>query len=176
MLHATITPTFSPHLVYMLSTCCPHLVCILSASCLHLVYTLCACLPTLGLHFGLPLVCIQHASLLGCTKTNCIATKPALQQTHTRELPYLSRRFPSDATRQPDVLRLNCHTPGVDRTQIGVFENGDKICFRSLLQRHQRSRLKARVSLDILGDFTDQALKWKLAQQQVRGPAAAHRP
>jgi hypothetical protein len=39
----------------------------------------------------------------------------------------------------------------MDSSQVGVFEQGDEVGLRSLLERHHRRRLEAQVSLEVLG-------------------------
>ena len=54
-------------------------------------------------------------------------------------------------------------------TKIGVLEETDKVSFTCFLQRHDSRALEPQVSLEVLGDFADQALKGELPNQQLSG-------
>ena len=54
---------------------------------------------------------------------------------------------------------------GVNGAQIGVLEERDQIGFARLLQRADGSRLKAQICFEVLGDFTNEPLKWELADE-----------
>ena len=73
----------------------------------------------------------------------------------------------ADTAGQLDVLRHDGHSLGVDRAQVGVLEESDQVGLRSLLQGHDGGRLETQVSLEILGNLTDQALEGQLADQQL---------
>ena len=48
----------------------------------------------------------------------------------------------------------------MDGAQVGVLEQADQVGFGSLLQSEHCRRLEAEVRLEVLRDFTDQALKF----------------
>ena len=74
--------------------------------------------------------------------------------------------FASDTTRQLNVFRHDGDTFGVDRTKVGVFEEANQVSFACLLQRHHGAALKTQVGLEVLGDFTNQSLERKFADEQ----------
>ena len=45
------------------------------------------------------------------------------------------------------ILGLDGNTLSVDGSQVGVLEEGDKVCLRSLLEGHDGRRLEAQVRL-----------------------------
>jgi len=55
----------------------------------------------------------------------------------------------------------------VDGTQVGVFEEGDKISLDGLLESTDCRRLEAQVGFEVLSDFTDQALERQFADQKL---------
>lgn len=59
-----------------------------------------------------------------------------------------------------DPLRMN-------GAQIGVFEQADKICLGCFLKSEDGMALEPEISLEILGNFTDQSLEWELANQKL---------
>lgn len=59
------------------------------------------------------------------------------------------------------------YTLGVDGAQVGVFEKGDEVCLNGLLKSTDGGRLEAEVGLEVLCDFTDQTLEWKLADEEL---------
>ena len=74
----------------------------------------------------------------------------------------------TDAAGQLNVLGHDGHAPGVYRAQTSVLEQADEVRLRRLLQDQNRRRLEAQVRLEVLGEFSDQALKRQLAEQQLR--------
>jgi len=69
------------------------------------------------------------------------------------------RTFTSDSSRQLDILRHDGDSLGVDGAQVGVFEQANQVRFGRFLQRQDRGGLESQVSLEILGDFSDQSLE-----------------
>ncbi|KAK4011888.1 hypothetical protein OUZ56_020997 [Daphnia magna] len=55
----------------------------------------------------------------------------------------------------------------MDGTQIGVFKQTNQVGLACLLQRHDGRALEAQIGLEILGDFSDQALEGQLADQKL---------
>jgi hypothetical protein len=62
---------------------------------------------------------------------------------------------------------LDGHSLGVDGSQVGVFEEGDQVGFRGLLQSHDGRRLESEVSLEVLGDFSNKSLEGQLSDQEL---------
>ena len=79
------------------------------------------------------------------------------------------RAFASDSSRQLDILRHDGDSLGVDRAQVGVFEQANQVRFGRFLQGQDRGGLESQVSLEILGDFSDQSLERQLSDEQFRG-------
>ena len=75
----------------------------------------------------------------------------------------------TDSSRQLDVLWHDCDALGVNRAQVGVFEEADQVCFGSFLESADCCGLKTQVCLEILCDFTDQTLERQFSDQQLRG-------
>ena len=57
----------------------------------------------------------------------------------------------------------------MDRAQVGVFEQANQVRFGRFLQGQDRGGLESQVSLEILGDFSDQTLERQLSDEQFRG-------
>ena len=101
--------------------------------------------------------------------------------------------FPTDAAGQLNVLGHDCDTLGMDSTQVGVFEQTDKVGFRSFLESQDSSGLETEVCrgqeivmvshhwcwkrkvpfksrrltvLEILGNFTNQTLEGGLSDEK----------
>ena len=75
--------------------------------------------------------------------------------------------FTTDAPSQLDVLRHDCDPFCVDSTQVGVFEQSNKIGLRGFLQSHHSRALETQVSFEVLSDLPNQALERQLADQQL---------
>lgn len=57
----------------------------------------------------------------------------------------------------------------MDGAQVGVLEEGNEVSFDGLLERTDGRRLEAEVGLEVLRDFTDQALEGQLADEELGG-------
>ena len=75
----------------------------------------------------------------------------------------------SDSSGQLDVLWHDGDPLGVDGAQVGVFEESDQVGFGGFLEGSDGSRLESQVGLEVLGDLTDEALEWELADQELGG-------
>jgi len=51
----------------------------------------------------------------------------------------------------------------VDGAQVGVLKQGDEVGLNGLLERTNGRRLEAEIRLEVLSNFTDQALEGKLS-------------
>lgn len=72
----------------------------------------------------------------------------------------------TDAASQLDVLGHDGHTFGVDGAQVGVLEKSNQVGFASLLEGHDGGALEAQVGLEVLGDFTDEALEGQFPDEE----------
>ena len=88
-------------------------------------------------------------------RINATETK---QDTHT-----------ANTTRKLDILGHDCHTLGVDGTQVCIFKETDEVGLRSFLQGQDSSGLETEIRLEILGDLTNQTLEGSLADEKVCG-------
>ena len=75
----------------------------------------------------------------------------------------------ADAAGELHVLRHDRDTLGVDRAQVGVFEQANEVRFGRFLEREDRGGLESQVRLEVLRDFSDKALERELADQKFGG-------
>jgi hypothetical protein len=54
----------------------------------------------------------------------------------------------------------------VDGAQVGIFKERDEVSLNGFLEGTDGGRLEAEVRLEILSDFTDQALEGELADEK----------
>ena len=73
----------------------------------------------------------------------------------------------TDAAGQLDVLGHDGHTLGMDGTKVGVLEKTNKVSLRGLLEGHDGRRLEAEISLEVLGNLTDQTLERQLPDEEL---------
>ena len=73
----------------------------------------------------------------------------------------------ADTAGKLDVLGHDGDTLGVDGAQVGVFEESYEVGFGSFLEGHDSRALETEISFEVLGDFTDQALEGKLADEEL---------
>jgi len=75
--------------------------------------------------------------------------------------------LPTNAACQLDVFGHDGDTLGVNGTQIGVLKQANQIGLTGLLQSPNGCTLETQISLEVLGDFSHQALEGQLADQQL---------
>lgn len=75
--------------------------------------------------------------------------------------------FTTDAAGQLDVLWHDGDTLGVDGAQVGVLEEANQVGLGSLLQSHDGRGLETEVSLEVLGNLTDEALEGQLPDEEL---------
>jgi hypothetical protein len=75
----------------------------------------------------------------------------------------------TDTAGKLDVLGHDGDTLGVDGAKVGVFEKANEVGFGGLLEGEDGRALEAKVGLEILGDFTDEALEGELADEELGG-------
>ena len=73
----------------------------------------------------------------------------------------------TDSAGKLDILGHDGDTLGMDSTQVGVLKQTNKVSLTGLLQSHDSRALETQVSLEVLGNFSYQALEGKLADQQL---------
>ena len=66
-----------------------------------------------------------------------------------------------------DILWHDSNTLGVDCAQVRILEQANKVSFGSLLEGQNGSGLETQVRLEVLGDLTDKALEWSLADEKI---------
>lgn len=76
------------------------------------------------------------------------------------------RPLTTDTASQLDVLWHDGDTLGVDCAQVGILEKSNQVSFTGLLQCHDGGALESQVSLEVLGDFSDETLERQFPDQQ----------
>lgn len=79
------------------------------------------------------------------------------------------RALATETTSELDVFGLDGDTLGVDGAEIGIFKEGDEVCFDGLLESTDGGGLEAQVGFEVLGDFTHETLEGELADQELGG-------
>ena len=95
----------------------------------------------------------------------CVAIKIAVFWSTEEDL----GTFSTDSSGQLDVLGHDGDTFGMDGTQVGVFEKSDEVSFRCFLKGRDSRALETQVSLEVLGDFTNQTLEGQFSDEQFGG-------
>ena len=75
----------------------------------------------------------------------------------------------TDPPCQLNVLGHDGHPLGVDGAQVGVLEETHQVGLAGLLQSHHSRALEPQVSLEILGNLTNEPLEWQLPDEELRG-------
>jgi len=73
----------------------------------------------------------------------------------------------TDPSGQLDVLWHDGHTLGVDGAQVGVFKQTHQVGLAGFLEGADGGGLETEISLEVLGDFSHEALEWQFADQQL---------
>jgi hypothetical protein len=68
-----------------------------------------------------------------------------------------------------DILGHDSHTLGVNSTQVSILEKTNKVCLCCFLKGKDCSGLETKISLEILGDLTDEALEGCLTDEEIGG-------
>ena len=84
------------------------------------------------------------------------------------EVSYLST-LTTDTAGKLDVLWHDGDTLGVDGAQVGVLEKTNEVSLASLLEGHDSGALETKVSLEVLGDLTDETLEGQLTDKKLSG-------
>ena len=66
-----------------------------------------------------------------------------------------------------DILRHDGDTLGVDGTKVGVFEKTDQVSLSGFLEGQDGRSLESKITLEVLGNLTDQTLERKLSDEEV---------
>ena len=74
--------------------------------------------------------------------------------------------FTTDSAGKLDVLWHDGDTLGVNGTQVGIFEKTNQVSLASLLESHNSRALESKISLEVLGNFTNQTLEGQFSDQQ----------
>ena len=72
----------------------------------------------------------------------------------------------TDPPGELDVLGHDGDPLGVDGAQVGVLKEADQVGLAGLLQSHDGAGLEPQVSLEVLGNLTDETLEGQLADEQ----------
>ena len=72
----------------------------------------------------------------------------------------------TDPPGQLDILGHDGDPLGVDGAEVGVLKETNQVGLASLLESHHSRALEPQVGLEILGNLTDEALEWQLADEQ----------
>ena len=77
--------------------------------------------------------------------------------------------FSTDTASELDVLGHDGDTLGVDGAQVCILKQTNQVGLASFLESSNSRTLEPEVSLEILGNLTDQALEGELADEQLCG-------
>jgi histone H3 len=80
-----------------------------------------------------------------------------------------SESFTSNSSGKLEILGHDGHSLGMDSAEVSVFEESDEVGFGGFLKGHHSGALESQVSLEFLGDFSDQSLEGELSQQEISG-------
>ena len=79
------------------------------------------------------------------------------------------RALATNAARKLHILRQNGDALGVDGAKIGILEKTNEVSLSSLLKSANSCALEANVSLEVLGDFTNETREGELADEKLSG-------
>ena len=73
----------------------------------------------------------------------------------------------SDSPGELDVFGHDGDPLGVDGTEVGVLKEADEVSLRGFLEGHDSRGLEAEVSLEVLGNLTDETLEGELPDEEL---------
>jgi hypothetical protein len=77
------------------------------------------------------------------------------------------RSLSSESSSELEILGLDGNSLGVDSGQVGVFKQGNEVSLGSFLKGSDGGRLESEISLEILGDFSDQSLEREFSDEEL---------
>lgn len=80
---------------------------------------------------------------------------------------YILGTFTTDSAGQLNVLWHDGNTLGVDGAKVSIFKKTNEVGLRSLLKGHDSRALESEVSLEVLGNLTNQTLEGKFADEEL---------
>ena len=75
----------------------------------------------------------------------------------------------TNTTRKLNILGHDCHTLGMNGTEIGILKQSNEVGLGSFLKGQYGGGLETKIGLEVLGDFADEALEGCLADEEVGG-------
>ena len=75
--------------------------------------------------------------------------------------------FTTDAASQLNILGHDGDPLGVDGTEVGVLEETDEVSLGGFLESHDSRGLESEVSLEVLGDLTNETLEGELPDEEL---------
>ena len=75
----------------------------------------------------------------------------------------------TDSAGQLDVLGHDGNSLGVDGAQVGILKQSHQVGLAGFLQSHHGGALEAQVSLEVLGDLTNETLEGELSDEELGG-------
>ena len=75
--------------------------------------------------------------------------------------------FAADALGKLDIAFHDGDAVSVDSAKVGIFEEADEVSFGGFLEGSDSGGLEAEIATEGGGDFTDEALEWELADEEV---------
>ena len=76
------------------------------------------------------------------------------------------RALATETTGKLNVLGLDRDTLGVNSAKVGILKEGDEVSLNGLLKSADGRRLETKIRLEVLSNFTNETLEWKLADQK----------
>ena len=75
----------------------------------------------------------------------------------------------TDSPGQLDILGHDGNPLGMDGAQVGILKEGNQVSLAGFLKSSHSRALETQVSLEVLGNFTNQTLEWELADEKLSG-------
>jgi len=75
--------------------------------------------------------------------------------------------FPTDTPGKLDVFGHDSDTLGMDGAQVGVLKETNQVCLTGLLKSTNGSTLESEICLEVLSNFSDQALEGQLTDKKL---------
>ena len=76
--------------------------------------------------------------------------------------------FSSNTTGQLNILGHDGYTLGVDSAKIGIFEKTNQVGLGRFLEGQDGRSLESQITLEILGNLTNQTLEGKFSDEEIR--------
>jgi len=108
-------------------------------------------------------------TLKGHTSYNNLYALFTEKRANNMNLISCSESFTSNSSGELEISAHNGNSLSVDSAEVSIFEKTDEVRFGGFLEGQDSGGLESKVSLEVVGDFSDESLEGELSDQKIGG-------